>query len=166
MIIAGMVYNISELIVRARKKGISFRYADLDDLDLQGVDFRGMDLRDANFHRSNLRGAWFHGAKVDGVHWPAPTMVLLANWGECSDRLTTALMRYDAANHPDPKAFLNFGTNGWCPYRMGFGVTVERCANFNENQMLIGKTFLRHKVYSAYELMQMLLREHCNVDDE
>ena len=64
---------------------------------------------------------------------PAPTVVLLADWGKLSDFTTRSLMRLDASAHPDPGAFDAWKRTGVCPYHnAGF----KRVANFRENRDL------------------------------
>jgi len=142
--------------------------ADLCEADLYGADLYGVNLRKANLYRADLceadlRGANLHEAdlceaKVEYTKWPSPTMVLLADWSNVSSKLCKSLMRFDAFNHPRPKDFIKWKDTGNCPYE---NQQFERSANFSEEPTLITKDFLRLKVYSAYELMQMLLKEKC-----
>jgi hypothetical protein len=132
--------------------------ANLGRANLWGANLGEADLREANLGEANLRGANLGGAKIGLVKWPSPPMVLLASWGEVSDDICLDLMRYDAANHPEPEKFLEWAEGGGCPYD---GVHVERSANFQEKRGLIKDDFLSLPVKSAYELMQLLIGEKC-----
>ena len=120
-------------------------------------NFAGANLRGANLRGANLRSADLTDADLTGVQWPAPTSVLLAFWSDVSDQLCLELMRYDAANHPDPSAFDRWAAGGACPYA---GVHVQRSANFTERRGL----WSPGPALSAYALMQMLLAEKCKVE--
>ena len=128
--------------------------ANLRNAYLWGVNLRDADLRDADLRNANLRNA-----NVAMVRWPSPTIVLLALWGQCSGALTTELMRYDAANHPNPNVFDRWANDDECPYSL---CHVQRSANFTEQKSLWSPGLSK----SAYELMQMLLAEHCKLDKE
>jgi hypothetical protein len=80
-------------------------------------------------------------------------MLLLANWQEVSDLLTTELMRYDADNHPDKKLFTAWAKGGDCPYS---SIWWQRCANFQEKKELwkVGKCKM-----SALQLVEALFKE-------
>jgi hypothetical protein len=97
--------------------------------NLRGANLRGADLYGADLYGANLRGAKYSAR----TWWPAPTMLLLANWGLVDDDLTTALMRLDASCHPDPAAFDRWAADGPCPYD---GVPFERAANFQQQKAL------------------------------
>lgn len=49
--------------------------------------------------------AYLSGAYLREASLPAPTMVLMADWGTVSKPLCRQLMRYDASCHPRPSAF-------------------------------------------------------------
>ncbi len=68
--------------------------------------------------------------------------------------LTQALMRYDAANHPDPTAFDRWAEGGPCPYN---GVSMARSAHFHE----IRRLWSPGPAESAYALAQRLLSMYC-----
>jgi len=95
----------------------------LSEADLRGADLRGADLRGADLSVADLREA----------NLPPPPSLLLAWWGEVSDELCRDLMRYDAANHPDPQRFDVWAGGGGCP--MG-GIRWQRAANFQESRAL------------------------------
>jgi len=142
--------------------GANLRYANLRGADLQSADLRsaGMqsaDLYGANLRYANLRGADLRGADLQSADLPAPTMVLLATWGELSPKLTTELMKYDAFFHPNPKAFAEWAKDGSCPYS---NVKVQRAANFLENKKLWKKGTPK----SGYALMVAVLREKTKTD--
>jgi hypothetical protein len=67
-------------------------------------------------------------------------------------------MRYDAANHPDPKTFDDWAQDGPCPYD---GVDVERAAIFAENKRL----WSPGTPPSATNLMIAVIREKCADSD-
>jgi hypothetical protein len=83
-------------------------------------------------------------------------MILLAQWGKLSDVLCIELMRYDAANHPNPEKFYDWANGGDCPYH---NETVLRAANFTEKRELIKHGFLDMSIKSAYELAKAILAE-------
>ena len=130
------------------------RGAHLGGAYLVGADLGGADLRDAN-----LRGAYLRGAKVHAVHWPAPTVVLLANWDLLDDALTADLMRLDAWCHPDPEAFCRWAEGGKCPYD---GTDVERVARFAERKALMTPALLRRRPRSPLELMRRVIAACCD----
>jgi hypothetical protein len=147
-------------------------YADLCSADLRSANLRSADLRSANLCSAdlcsadlcsaNLCYANLRSADLTDVKLPAPTMVLLANWGNCSDELTVDLMRYDASNHIDPYAFDRWAKSGVCPYK---DCHVQRAANFTEKKELWTSWNPRKKVKSAYELMTRLIAEHCKTEE-
>ncbi len=137
-------------------KDAHLRGAYLWDADLRGADLRGADLGGANLRGANLRGAKINSS----TKWPSPTMVLLAWWGEVKPSLCLDLMRYDASNHPNPKSFFAWSKTGVCPYE---GLNIERSAIFQQRAKLIKKDFLQRKTKSAYQLINLLLKEYCKV---
>ena len=134
------------------------RYADLSSADLSYADLSYADLRSANLRSADLRYADLRYADLSSADLryadlPSPTMLLLASWYRISAELTLKLMRYDAANHPEPSKFDEWAKGGECPYA---DVKWQRCANFHENRELWkpGKT-----TKSALELVMMLFAE-------
>ena len=133
--------------------------ADLSGANLFGADLRGADLREADLIEADLRGANLSLADLseanlsgaDLRYIPAP-LVLLAQWSRPAlpDALTLDLMRYDAANHPEPERFLRWADDGPCPYS---GLAVARAANFAERRGLIKADFLGVPVKSAWHLV-------------
>jgi hypothetical protein len=112
----------------------------------------------------DLHLKWLHGetggeradlrsADLSYADLPSPTMLLLASWYQVSAKLTLKLMRYDAANHPEPTKFDEWAKGGDCPYA---DVKWQRCATFQENRELWkpGKA-----TKSALELVLMLFKE-------
>jgi hypothetical protein len=148
--------------VMANLSGADLRGADLRDADLSGANLRGADLRDADLSGANLSGAYLSGAYLSGAYLPAPTMILLANWGTLSDDLCRIAMRFDAANHADPTAFNRWKETGKCPYKE---TKYQRCVNFNASCDLWNPELLDVRAVSAYELMVMLIREKCADSD-
>ena len=134
----------------------------LSDADLRDAQLSYADLRGAHLNGAQLRAAQLRGAKTHGVRWPAPSMVLLANWGTVSDELIVDLMMYDASNHPDPYAFDRWASTDACPY---CGCQVQRSANFTERRDLWPGWNPRKKVQSAYRLMTRLIKEKCDNDN-
>ena len=131
--------------------------ADLRGADLRNADLYGADLRNANLYGADLRNANLRDANLRDANLPSPTMVLLANWGEVSNELCVELMRYDANNHPNPKKFDEWRRGGPCPYN---NVKIQRVAHFIEQKTL----WKSGPSKPAYELMVMVLREHCKTD--
>jgi len=132
--------------------------ADLSSADLRSANLRSANLSSANLSSANLssadlRSANLRSANLRSANLPAPTMLLLAAWEMVSAELTLKLMRYDAANHPEPSKFDEWAKGGNCPYA---DVKWQRCANFQENRELWkpGKT-----TESALELVMMLFAE-------
>ena len=133
----------------AQLRNTVLRGSDLFRASLRGSDLSGSDLREArvvlaSFDRATLRGAQL----------PPPREMLLANWGELSDELTADLMRYDAANHPDPGAFDRWAAGGPCPYAGG---EIDRAAHFWERRYLWSPGPSR----PAYDLMVDVIRQCC-----
>ena len=128
---------------RADLRSADLRYANLSSANLSSADLSSADLRSANLRSADLSYA----------DLPSPTMLLLAAWYSVSAELTLKLMRYDAANHPEPDKFDEWAKGGNCPYA---DVKWQRCANFQENIELWkpGKT-----TKSALELVMMLFAE-------
>jgi len=123
-------------------------YADLRFADLSYANLSYADLRYADLSSADLRSADLRSANL-----PSPTMLLLASWYQVSAELTLKLMRYDAANHPEPTKFDEWAKGGDCPYA---DVKWQRCATFQENRELWkpGKA-----TKSALELVLMLFKE-------
>jgi uncharacterized protein YjbI with pentapeptide repeats len=157
----------------------NLNYADLSDANLSYADLRNADLSKANLRNANLsyanlssailssanlRNANLSYADLTGTKyntktkWPAPSMVLLASWGQVSDSLCRDLMRYDASGHHYPKSFNTWKTKGICPYQ---GVNYQRLANFNESMSLWQPSLLKHPPKSPYSLIMRLLKEKC-----
>ena len=126
----------------------NLRYADLRYADLRSANLSSANLSSANLSSANLRYADLRYADL-----PSPTMLLLASWYQVSAKLTLKLMRYDAANHPEPTKFDEWAKGGDCPYA---DVKWQRCATFQENRELWkpGKA-----TKSALELVLMLFKE-------
>jgi len=144
---------------RADLSGASLSYASLSGASLSYADLRSADLHSANLHSANLHSADLSSAKIADVFWCAPPVVLLARWGKCSDALTVQLMLYDASNHHNPKSFDVWADDGTCPFG---DVRYQRAVNFTESVKLWPGWNPRKKIKSAYQLMQLLLEEHCN----
>ena len=123
-------------------------WADLSEANLSWADLSEADLSLANLSLANLSLA-----NLSEANLAAPTMFLLASWRKVSDALTTELMRFDADNHPNPKAFTAWAKGGDCPYT---GVKWQRCAQFQEKKVLWkpGKCKM-----SALQLVEALFKE-------
>lgn len=133
-----------------RNKTANLAWANLTGANLARANLTGADLTGANLWWANLTGADLTQIQI------APHVFLMAEWGNVSDALCVDLMRYDAANHPDPEKFMEWAEDGACPYSE---TAILRSANFNEKRKLIKPDFLSRPVKSAYELMQELIRE-------
>ena len=143
----------------------NLRGADLSDADLRWADLRWADLRHANLRGANLSHAdllWadLRGAKVSGVRWPSPTMVLSAYWGDIeSDDLENSCMHLDMSGHPDPSAFERWAQGGECPYD---GCTFQQIVNFVPSRL---SWHPECRALSIFELVHELLAEKCIVDE-
>ena len=143
----------------------------------QSIEVEGDDLKDAlekavahsaNLDRANLDSANLYGANLDSANLysanlcnaalPAPTTVLLANWGTLSNDLCRECMCYDAHNHPNPEKFNEWMKTGKCPYA---DEKIQRCVNFAEESELWTPDLLTKQPLSAFELMVRLIREKC-----
>ena len=91
------------------------------------------DLRSANLSSADLSSANLRYADLSSADLPSPVMLLLAEWFSVSTELTLELMRYDAANHPDPSKFDEWVAGKGCPYS---GTGWQRSANFKEDPKL------------------------------
>ena len=129
--------------------------ADLSHADLSHADLSHADLSFADLYHANLYHANLYDAKC-----PAPTMFLLAKWGEVSDKLCASLMCYDLHNHDSPEKFIKWAGGGACPYSEEF---YQRCANFKERKELFDKNAT---LLSARQLMQCLLVEKTKYYEE
>jgi hypothetical protein len=148
----------------ANLRGADLHNADLRNANLRNADLRGANLFSANLRSADLRGANLfsanlRGANLRGANLPAPTVVLLANWGAISSELTALAMSYDAACHPDPSAFDLWAETGKCPYA---GVKFERACNFEESRELWNPEL---KAPRPWDLMVALIRENCSDSD-
>jgi hypothetical protein len=143
----------AETVKDARHAAIAAE-ADLSRANLSGADLSGANLSWANLSGANLSWANLSGADLWGADL-CPTMLLLSGMGRLSDDLTSDLMNYDAANHPDPAAFQRWADGGACPYE---GVKVQRVANFSERRECWPP---ERQLLSAFELMKRVLRERC-----
>ena len=108
-------------------RSADLRYANLQSANLQSANLQSTDLRYANLQDADLRSADLRYADLQS----APAL-LTAQWGEISDKLCQELMRYDAANHPNPELFDTWANNGACPMVKGW----QRAANFTEKREL------------------------------
>ena len=137
-------------LIGANLIGANLRSADLRDADLRGADLRGADLIGAYLSDANLRSA----------DLPSPTIFILANWGEVSEKLCEALMRFDASNHDDPLKFQEWAEGGECPYN---GELYQRSSNFSQKKEVYRADAI---LLTARQLMQCLLFEKCKYYDE
>ena len=138
-------------------RGADLRGADLRGADLCGADLRA-DLRGADLRGANLRGANLRGADLQKAKLPAPTVVLLASWGEVAPQLCADLMVFDASCHPEPAKFDVWANGGECPYS---GVAVERAAQFKESKEIWNQKV--GVICRPYDLMMRLINEKCPV---
>jgi len=148
-------------LIEANLSGADLTRANLSGADLTRANLSGANLSWADLTRAYLSGAYLSGAnlsraKIAGVKCPAPTMVLLAHWGEVSPDLCRDLMRFDAANCPNGrKRFAAWAAGGLCPYN---GADVQRCANFTEHR----GHYTLGPAQSALKLMRRVLAEKCD----
>jgi len=136
-------------------RGADLRNADLRSANLRNADLRGADLRNADLRGANLSYADLSHGNLSKASLPSPTMVLLVNWKQVSDRLCQFLMKYDSCNHPKPELFDVWAMDGRCPYS---NIKWSRSANFQEKRELWDN---KAPLKSAYELATMLLKEKC-----
>jgi hypothetical protein len=136
-------------------RGADLYGANLRGANLYGANLRGADLRGADLRGANLYGADLYGANLYGANLPAPTALLLANWGAVSDNLCRDLMTYDAACHPDPTLFTKWAEGGPCPYT---AIKIERAASFTEVKALWKENL---PLCRPYDLMIRVLKEKC-----
>jgi hypothetical protein len=140
--------NLSEAnLTSANLSGANLTSANLSGANLSRADLSVADLSEANLHEADLGGARY-----------CPPVLLLASWGVVSDELCLDLMRYDAANHPEPGKFIEWANGGDCPYS---SVQIIRAANFLEKRELIKPDFLDRPVKSALQLCELLIAEKC-----
>ena len=138
--------------------GADLRGANLYGADLYGADLRGANLCGANLRGANLCGANLRGANLQEAKLPAPTVVLLASWGEVAPQLCADLMVFDASCHPEPAKFDVWANGGECPYS---GVAVERAAQFKESKEIWNQKV--GVICRPYDLMMRLINEKCPV---
>ena len=160
--------NLSEAnLTSANLSGANLHWADLSEANLTSANLSGANLTSANLSGANLSGADLsvadlseanlHEADLGGARY-CPPVLLLASWGVVSDELCLDLMRYDAANHPEPGKFIEWANGGDCPYS---SVQIIRAANFLEKRELIKPDFLDRPVKSALQLCELLIAEKC-----
>lgn len=128
--------------------------------NLYGADIRFADLGSAELSCTHLARASLQGATIRNTSFPSPTEVLLADWGVVSKKLCIELMKYDASNHENPKSFNKWKQTGDCPYSHK---KYERAAKFLQIPKFWKSRHLWRKPKPAYKLMQMVLKEKCNV---
>ncbi len=147
----------------ANLRNADLRYADLSNADLRNADLSNADLwyadlSNADLWYADLSNANLSNADLSNANLPAPTAVLLANWGEVSDELTLELMRYDAEHHQDPEAFDKWAAGGPCPYK---GAKYQRAANFREKREL----WKPGRAPRGFDLMVACIKEKCKDSD-
>jgi hypothetical protein len=135
--------------------GANLARANLTRANLDGANLARANLDGANLYGANLDGANLTRANLDGAKLPAPTVVLLAGWGEVSAQLCADLMLWDSINHPEPARFDVWAKGGECPY--GKGINVQRAANFSESRTLWGQG----QPCRPYDLMVRVVAEKC-----
>lgn len=147
----------------------NFAYATMTNAVLKTCDFHSSNLSNANLSDSDLEnsdlwncvfnGTYLTNCNLKGVRIGSPTMILLANWGELSDELTTLAMAYDASCHQDKKSFEDWSKWGSCPYKT---TNYDRACKFVESRQLWNSEI---KVPGAFELMIKIIREKCANSD-
>ncbi|MHA2333202.1 MAG: pentapeptide repeat-containing protein [Candidatus Hodarchaeales archaeon] len=154
-------------LIRADLHGANLAYADLNRTNFGGAkliganlikaDLTRANLTQANLTNTNLDGAVLIGANLKGTIGLNPSKLLLAYWGNLSDKTTIALMRLDAANHPKgEEAFNEWAAGGLClcPYLY---CRFNRIVNFEESNLL----WRPGPAPTMYEAMCMILDEKC-----
>jgi hypothetical protein len=142
-------------------RGSDFFEANLSGANLSHGDFRDVNLRNACLHNTNMFNVNLYHAKLKNTLFPSPTIMLTANWKNISDSSALDLLRYNAFNHPQPERFFLWKEFGVNPYT---GLNIQHAANFLERPNLIKDDFLTISVKSAYSLMNMLLKECCDLN--
>ena len=133
--------------------------ANLSRADLSGANLSRANLSGANLSRADLFGANLSRANLSGANLPAPTGMLLVQWGEISDLLCQQAMAFDASCHNDSSLFDNWKENGTCPYSNS---KFQRACNFREKRDLWNPSI---KVPRVWDLMVALIREKCANSD-
>ena len=129
--------------------------ASLDGASLDGASLAGARLDGASLDGASLVLASLDGASLDGSTLPAPTVILLAHWGEVSEQLCADLMEYDCWVHGDRFAFDVYGA---APDQCPFSRHLEtRAANFKEHASVWRKGI--GKLCSPRDLMLRLFAE-------
>ena len=164
VIFSATAKTVKDLVLEAIKHSANLRSADLRSANLFGAnlsganlrsaDLRSADLRSADLFSADLRGANLSGADLSGADLPAPTIILLASWGEISEQLCADLMEYDCWCHGNRAAFDEFARTHKCPFE---GHREQRAANFEES----GSIWARQigKLCSPHDLMLRLFEE-------
>ena len=170
VIFSAAVETIAELVSRAvaaktdlygasldgaRLDGASLVRASLVRASLDGASLDGARLDGASLDGASLVLASLDGASLDGSTLPAPTVILLARWGEVSEQLCADLMEYDCWVHGDRFAFDVYGAApDKCPFS---GHLETRAANFKEHASVWRKGI--GKLCSPRDLMLRLFAE-------
>ena len=144
---------------RANLESANLEFANLRFANLASANLRFANLRSANLRFANLRFANLESANLRSANLPAPTMILLANWGLLLAFSTIELMRLDASAHPDKGAFCGWAEGGPCPYN---NVKVQRIVNFDEKKEL----WSPGPPPTIWDAMKMILDEKCPGWDE
>ena len=134
-------------------KRANLSLADLSGAYLSRANLSRADLSWANLSGANLSGADLSWADMKEAYGVIPAMMLMASWGNVSQKLTTDLMNYDAANHPNSQAFTDWVNGGNCPYR---GQRVIRACNFAEYKSVWNPNA---PLCRPYDLMIRLFKE-------
>jgi hypothetical protein len=117
--------------------------------NLSGVDLSGVVLS----------GVVLSGADLRSAVLPAPTNLLLVQWGVLPPVLCAQAMRFDAASHPNPGAFALWADRGRCPYE---NAKFGRAVNFRENPAHWDPTT---PLLRPWDLMVNLIRSVCADSD-
>jgi len=116
-------------------------------------------LSGAYLSGADLSGANLSGAYLSGANLLSPTGILLAQWGELSDNLTTHAMNYDAWFHNEPEKFVIWANGGSCPYADS---KFQRACNFREKRELFNPSL---PLMRGWDLMVAIIREKCANSD-
>ena len=147
--------------------GTTLYNADFTESTIKNTTFEGANLNhaifkytqliDINFRRTNLYRATFSEAKIKHISWPAPTMVLLANWERIEDRtLLNQLMNYDRVNlHNGTRAFELWEETSTCPFLYA---DTQRTAVFHEEKDVY-QEIPDDKIWNPLTLMEKILTQ-------
>ena len=151
-------------LTRANLAGASLTRANLAEANLTRANLTEANLTRANLTGANLTGAyltWADLTRADlaGANYNPSLILHQVSWGIVSNELCIELMKYDARNSPNPKAFNNWKEGGSCPFDYSNTFGVERSVKFREDRSLWNSNLLKKRVLSPLELVKRLFEE-------